>query len=141
MAGFDKDGGEGSVDPVCISVKGTPLLQIFPLNYNQKNYCKLIGSPSEKGLTQFDNKVREPSTVQFTGIVKYSQRSVIKAIRAQMKKITLSELICQFQSKSGEIDNMIIDSIEEIGEATRYDGVEVKISLTEYLEHNQRENT
>ena len=136
MADFGSDGGKGSVQAVYISVKGQPLLQIFPLNYTQKNHCTLIGSPSEQGLTQFDNKVIQPTTVQFTGIVKYSQRSVFNTIRVLMKKINLSDLICEFQSKAGDISNMIIDSLEEIGESSRYDGIEIRVSMTEYLEHS-----
>lgn len=136
MADFGSDGGKGAVQAVYISVKGAPLLQIFPLNYTQKNHCKLIGSPSEQGLTQFDNKVIEPTTVQFTGIVKYAQRSVFNTIRVLMKKINLNDLLCEFQSKAGDISNMIIDSIEEIGESSRYDGIEIRVSMTEYLEHS-----
>lgn len=137
MANFERDGGGGgSVDPVYIAIKGTPLLQIFPTNYNQKNHCTMIGSPSEKGLTQFDNKVIQPTTVQFTGVVKYSQRSVFNTIRLTMKRIKLSDIICQFQSKAGRIDNMILESIEEIGESNRYDGIEIKVVMQEYLEHN-----
>lgn len=137
MGNFNSDeGGGGAVQAVYIAVKGTPLLQIFPTNYTQKNHCTMIGSPSEGGQTQFDNKVNQPSTVQFTGIVKYQQRSVFNAIRNLMKSYKLQNLLCQFQSKAGRIDNMIIESIEEVGESNRYDGMEIKVVMQEYLEHN-----
>ena len=140
MSDFNSDGGRGSVDPVYISLKGVPLLQIFPTNYTEKNHCTMLGSPSEKGLQMFDNKVRQPSTVQFTGIVKVAQKSVFGKIRAKMKSNQLSEIICQFQSKSGSIDNMIIESLEEVGESNRYDGMEIRVSMIEYLEHNKTQS-
>ena len=140
MSDFNSDGGRGSVKPVYISIKGVPLLQIFPTNYTEKNHCTMLGSPSEKGLQMFDNKVRQPSTVQFTGIVKVAQKSVFGKIRAKMKSNQLSEIICQFQSKSGSIDNMIIESLEEVGESNRYDGMEIRVSMIEYLEHNKAQS-
>lgn len=138
MADFATDGGRGAVQPVYISVKGAPLLQIFPTSYTQKDHCSLLGSPSESGTTQYDNKVIQPSTVQFTGIVKSTQKGVFKVIRNVMKKYGLSDIICQFQSKAGQIDNMIIDSLEEVGESNRYDGIEIRVSMTEFLEHNKQ---
>lgn len=140
MADFDSDGGKGSVQAVYMSVKGMDLLQIFPTNYTQKNHCTMLGSPSEAGLQQFDNKVRQPSTVQFTGIVKYAQKAVFGKIRALMKSNTLSEILCKFQTKAGQIENMIIESIEEVGESNRYDGMEIRVSLLEYLEHNKAQS-
>ena len=137
MSDFRRDeGGGGAVQAVYIAVKGTPLLQIFPTQYTQKNHNTMIGSPSEAGLKQFDNKVIQPSTVQFTGIVKYSERAVFNLIRNMMKSYKLQNLLCAFQSKAGSIENMIIESIEEIGESSRYDGIEIRVSMQEYLEHN-----
>ena len=136
MADFETDGGQGSVQPVYLKVSGSPLLQIFPTQYNERNYCSMLGSPSEGGQMQYDNKVRQPSTVQFTGIVKYSQKDVFTVLRTMIKKIKLADIICEFQSKSGTISNMIIESIEEVGEANRYDAMEVRVKLLEYLEHN-----
>lgn len=137
MGNFNRDeGGGGAVQPVYIKVKGTPLLQIFPTHYTQKNHCTMIGSPSEGGQKQFDNKVNNPSVVQFTGIVKYAQRSVFEMIRQMMKSYQLENLLCEFQSKAGRITNMIIESLEEVGESNRYDGMEIKVSMQEYLEHN-----
>jgi len=138
MEDFEKDGGGGKVQPVYIAVQGFPLVQIFPTNYTQKDHCSLLGSPSESGTTQYDNKVTQPSTVQFTGIVKSTQKGVFKTIRDIMKKNRLSDIICQFQSKAGQIDNMIIDSLEEVGESNRYDGIEIRVSMTEFLEHNKQ---
>ena len=137
MVDFERDGGGGrKVQPVYIAVKGQPLWEIFPTQYTQKNHCTMIGSPSEKGLTQFDNKVIQPTTVQFTGIVKYSQRAVFTSIRTTMKQIKLANIICQFQSKAGRISNMILESVEEIGESSKYDGIEIRVTMQEYLEHN-----
>ena len=136
MSDFNKDGGQGKVQAVYLSVKGADLLQIFPLNYTQKNHCTMIGSPSEGGQTQFDNRVIQPSTVQFNGIVKYSERAVFTKIRVLMKSYKLEKLLCQFQTKAGRIENMVIESLEEVGESNRYDGIEIRVSLSEYLEHN-----
>ena len=138
MSDFNSDGGRGNVNPVYLSIKGTPLLQIFPTNYTEKNHCTMLGSPSESGLKMFDNKVRQPSTVQFTGILKVAQKSAMTKLRVQIKKNQLADLLCTFQSKSGTIENMIIESVEEVGESNRYDAMEIRVSLTEYLEHNKQ---
>lgn len=136
MADFSTDSEPKGMNAVSICLQDKEILTIFTTNYNQKNYCTMIGSPSEKGLTQFDNKVTQPSTVQFTGIVKSSQLGIIRTLRRRLKKINLGDLICQFQTKAGRIENMILESIEEIGESNRYDGVEIKVVMQEYLEHN-----
>jgi hypothetical protein len=137
VADFEKDNlGGNESNAVYIAIRGKRFLQIFPTNYVQKNHCTMIGSPSEKGVIQFDNKVIQPTTVQFTGIVKSSQKDVFTDIRATMKQIQLENIICQFKSKAGRIDNMILESIEEIGESSRYDGIEIKVTMQEYLEHN-----
>jgi hypothetical protein len=138
MSDFANDGGQGTVQPVYIAVKGSPLLQIFPTNYTQKDYCTLLGSPSESGTTQYDNKVRQPSTVQFTGIVKSTEKNVFNVFRNSMKKYGLSDILCKFQSKAGQIDNMILESVEEVGESNRYDGIEIRVTLTEFLTHNEK---
>lgn len=135
MSTFDRDSDQGSVQPVYLLLKGQPLLQIFTTQYTQKNHCALLGSPSEKGLKMFDNKVIQPTTIQFTGIVKHSMKSVFNAIRTFMKSNELSQILCQFQTKAGRVEKMIIESIEEIGESSRYDGMEIRVSLQEYLEH------
>lgn len=137
MGYFSSDGGTGSVKPVYLSVKGADLLQIFPTQYNQTNSCVMLGSPSESGIKQFDNKVIQPATVQLTGIVKYPERSVFTSLRNRLKELELSSILCTFQSKAGSIQNMIIESVEEIGESNRYDGIEVRVTLREYLEHNE----
>lgn len=136
MSDFSADGGNGNVQPVYVTVKGSPLLQIFPTHYSQNNSCQMIGSPAESGKMQFDNRVIQPTVVQFTGIVKYRERSVFTKIRATMKSQKLDNLKCTFMTKAGEIKNMIIESCEEIGESNRYDGMEIRMTLKEYLEHN-----
>lgn len=138
MADFTRDGARGgSVQPVLLSVNGAGLLEIFPTQYNVKNSCQLIGSPSEKGIKQIDNKVILPTTVQMTGIVKFSERGVFGKIKRTMKQNTLSKLVCVFQSKAGRASNMILENLEEIGESNRYDGIEIRVQLQEFLEHNK----
>lgn len=129
---------EGQVNPVYLKAAGadTGILTIHYTNYTQTNLCAMIGSPSEAGLMQFDNRVIQPSRVQFTGIVKHSDMDVFIDLRDRMKSKELSELLCEFYTKAGTIENMVIESLEEIGESSRYDGVEIKVSMQEYLEHN-----
>ena len=140
MGDFNADGGQGSVQAVYLKIDGESCLEIFPLNYNQKNHCTMIGSPSEGGQTQFDNRVIQPTTIQFTGIVKHEHFDIFSSLRAKMKSYQLETLKCEFQTKAGNIENMIIESLEEVGESNRYDGVEIKVSLLEYLEHNSSKN-
>lgn len=136
MEDFSADGGKGKVQPVYITVKDMKLVQIFPTHYSQKNSCALIGSPAESGKMQIDNRVIQPTVVQFTGIVKYKERSIFTTIRRTMKSQKLENLTCKFMTKAGEIKNMIIEDCEEVGESNRYDGIEIKMTLKEYLEHN-----
>lgn len=140
MADFNTDSTGGNVQSVFLSIpNGGELLEIFPTSYTQKDYCQMIGSPSEMGLMTFDNKVRMPSTVQLTGIVKYENRSIFDKLRKMTKSKNLGELRCTFQSKADEIQNMIIESVEEVGSPNRYDAMEIKISLQEYMEHGKSE--
>ena len=124
--------GEGSD-----SGEGSGLMEIFPTSYNIKNSCKLLGSPSEGGLTQYDNKVIQPSEVSFTGIIKSDYFRTVQEIRDNIDKMDLGSLKCQFMGKAGDIKNMIIETFEEIGTPNRYDAVEVKVTLREFLEHNR----
>lgn len=139
MGYFDRDGGGGgAVNPVYLQIEGHDLLQIFPLQYTEKHSCKVIGSPSEQGLEQLDNKVVQPSTVNFTGIVKYPERAVFKGIYDHIRtKRKVADLMCQFMSKAGRVSNMIVLSLEEVGDNKRYDGIEIRVSMQEYLEHNE----
>lgn len=139
---FISDGGDATsgINPVFIEVDGSPLLEIFPLNYNYKNQCALLGSPAETGMTQYDHKVIQPSTVVFTGIIKWGNFSKFDILRGNIKSHKLDNILCTFYTKSAKAEKMIINYIEEVGESTRYDGVEVKVSLTEFLEHNVMSN-
>lgn len=136
MAYFDKPSSGGRVNPVYLKIGGTNYLQIFPTSYHEKHSCALIGSPSEKGQQMMDNKVVQPATVTFTGIVKYPNKDIfVSIINHLIKKRKLENLLCTFYSKAGARGNMIVESIEEIGESNRYDGIEIKVTLKQYLIH------
>lgn len=137
---YDGGNGNGSIGPVYLQVKGADLLAIFPLNYSYKNQCLLLGSPAETGMMQYDHKVTQPATILFTGVVKYTEWRVLDEIRGNLKSRKLENILCTFYHKSGRAERMIINYIEETGESARYDGVEVKVSLTEFLEHNVASN-
>lgn len=135
---FDLDKPDGSVTPVRLKPKGEDIYTIFPTSYTTKNHCQMLGSPSEWGLKQFDNKVIQPSTVQLTGIIKSENaESTLTKLRKQIKMLSLENTLCEFQGKGGTMQKMIIESIEEVGEPNRYDAVEVRISLLEFLEHSK----
>ena len=141
MAYFDADnGGGGAVSPVYLKVSGQSLLEIFPTSYHSSMPNALLGSPSEEGLEWLDNKVIQPITIDFTGIVKYPKRHVFQTIRQNMRKHTLSDILCTFYSKAGYYAKMLIKQLEEIGDSNKYDGIEIKVSLHEYLEHGQNNN-
>ena len=112
-------------------------MEVFPTSYNVKDSCKLLGSPSEGGLTMYDNKVLQPRTVSFTGILKAPYFSMIPAMREIVATQSLAQSKCKFQGKGGQVSDMIIESFEEVGDKNRYDAVEVKFVLREYLEHNK----
>ena len=135
---FLSDGGQsnGGVKPVYLQVKGTPMMQIFPLSYTYKNNCALLGSPSELGVKQYDHKVIQPSTVSFTGVIKYTNWELLDEIRDSLRSHKLENCLCTFYTKSGKAEKMMIDTLEEIGDNHRYDGVEIRVQLTEFLEHN-----
>ncbi len=135
---FLSDGGQknGEVGAVYLKVKSTPLLQIFPTSYSHKNNCALLGSPGETGMQQYDHKVIQPSTVSFTGVIKYTNWQVLELIRTSLRSHKLSNCLCTFYTKSGQAERMMINELEEIGRSEKYDGVEIRVSLTEFLEHN-----
>jgi hypothetical protein len=100
----------------------------------------LIGSPTETGEEWLDNKVIQPITIELTGIVKYPKRQVFQKIRQNMSKHTLEDILCTFYSKAGYYENMLIKQLEESGESSKYDGIIIKVSLHEYLEHGKNHN-
>lgn len=137
MADLNSDGGQGAISPVTLAVAEKALIEVFPTSYNYKSHCSFLGSPSEKGLMQYDNKVIQPATVQFTGIVKYEHwDDILKILRWQTKSQDLGKIRCTFYGKTGRAENMLIESVEEVGESEMYDGVEIRVQLQEYLEHN-----
>ena len=137
MANFSSDGGSGTADPVYLQVDGQGLLMIFPLSYQAKTHCALLGSPSETGRMQYDNKVVQPTEVNFTGVVKYAYRHVVERIVRHVKEVySLGNLMCTLHTKSGTYKNLIVESFEEKGDSHRYDGIEVSAKLQEYLEHS-----
>ena len=89
---------------------------------------------------QYDNKVIQPRVVTFTGILKQPYFTSIPGIRRSVESTSLSRSLCKFYGKGGGVSNMVIESFEEIGDRNRYDAVEVKFVLKEYLEHNVNED-
>ena len=138
---FINDTKKENMTPVVLHANGGDYYQIYPTSYVQKNSCQLIGSPSEMGLQQFDNKVRQPISIQMTGIVKYeNSKTVFTPLRMLIKEVKLSKMLCEFQTKAGQVKKMVIESIEEVGDPSRYDAMEIRVSLVEYLEHNVNSN-
>lgn len=141
MGDFTSDGGGGTVTPVYLSASGIDAMEIFPTSYNVKDSAKLLGSPSESGLMQYDNKVTQPREITFTGILKHPFGDTIDAMRELVADNDLGNILCTFQGKGGKVDKMVIESFEEIGTSNRYDAVELKFVLREYLEHNNSKST
>lgn len=133
-ADFTGDGCSNR-NPVYLAPSGGSLMSIFPTSYNIKENCKLIGSPVESGEIRFDHKVKMPTTVTFTGILKEPKYSDIAKLKKAIEAEDISECMCKFYGKAGTVDNMIIESFEEIGDKNRLDAVEVRVSLREYLIH------
>lgn len=140
MAYFDSDGASGTVAPVYLKVAGSSLLEIYPTSYHANMSNALLGSPSEDGVEWIDSKVLKPMTIQFKGIVKFPKRRVFHEIRANMRKHTLADIMCEFYSKAGYYQKMMVETLEEVGESTRYDGIEINVKLHEYLEHGSKKN-
>lgn len=143
MSYFSADQAPDSsgVEPVYIKVAGGELVQIFPLNYNATHSAALLGSPSEKGVTQYDNKVIQPKRIEFTGILKASEVQVVKKLEKSLYTHNLKNMKCTFYGKSGEISsNMLIETFSEIGNNDTYDAVTVHVKLAEFLEHNMSSN-
>ena len=136
MAGFEGDGGAGK-DPVYIMVSGGSAVEIFPLSYNIKDHCKMLGSPSETGLMQCDHKVIQPREVTFTGVLKRPYFKRIAGFRRSVNSMSLGTSLSAFVGKGGQVKKMFIVAFEEIGQNNRFDGVEVKFTMQEYLEHNR----
>lgn len=131
-----KTKGGASEGKVLLKVKGTSLVELQVTSYTQTDPYQMIGSPSEAGLIQFDNRIRQPIQVQVKGIVNIRDKKIITAMRGAAKSNKLSDLKCSFMTKVGEVKDMIIENIDVQGDSHRYNGVEVSIRLKEFLEHN-----
>ena len=140
MAGyFTADGCDNgaSVESVYLKIKGKEYIEIFPTSYDANCPCDLLGSPSEKGTIQYDNKVVKPTVIQFTGIVKIEYNTLIERIQEHLRKDRkVADLMCTVYTKGAIYDKMIIKSIKERGDQNRYDAIEISVELEEYLEHN-----
>ena len=140
MAGGSFEGdGCNCPNPVYIKIAGGGVTEIFPLTYNIKDTCKMLSSPSEGGLQQCDHKVVQPRVVTFSGIIKRAYYPRIGSFRKAVETMTMSAALCSFMGRSGEVKQMFLTDFEEVGQSNRMDGVEVKFTLTEYLEHNKDE--
>ena len=137
MAGNFEMDGCNCPNPVYIMISGARIAEIFPLNYNVKDTCKMLGSPSEGGLQQCDHKVVQPRVVSFTGILKKSYYHEIKGYRHCVEAMNMGTALCSFMGRGGQVNKMFLTEFEEIGNSNRLDSVEVKFTLTEYLEHNK----
>ena len=141
MSTFNADSTSASskngINPVYIKVHGRDLLQIFPLQYQRKDFCALLGSPSEMGVQKYDHKVIKPTSVQFTGVIKYEYYNLFEIIRDSIKQSDLEVILCEFYGKAGSVSKMLIESMDEVGNSTRFDGVEVRITMQEYLVHSK----
>lgn len=135
---FNSDGatnGNG-VGAVYLETADGALVEIFPLRYSYANNCALLGSPAESGMIQYDHKVIQPSVINFIGVVKYEGWKALSKIRAALRSMTLDNMLCTFYTKARTAKRMMIEQLEETGNNTRYDGVEIKVVLKEFLEHN-----
>lgn len=135
---FDEDDASGQ-GYVSLSTPSGDMKYIFVLEYNVAMKCALIGSPSELGIQQVDNKVLQPTTIDMRGIVKLSKaKGLVAALKNQTRTKTLSKIENKFTGKSGNSwDKMVIVDFAEMGRSERFDAIEVKIVLQEYLEHNK----
>ena len=126
------------VDPVYIVLaKGGSLDPIFPTHYSVKHRCKLLGSPSEKGVIEYDNKVVQPTIINFTGIIKNEFFDKLETLQKNLLETRrLEDMMCTVYTKAGTYEKMILQEVEEVGESNRYDAVEARIVLEEYLEHS-----
>lgn len=135
---FDIDDASGQ-GYVSLSTPSGVIKYIFVLEYNVSMKCALIGSPSELGVQQVDNKVLQPTTIDMRGIVKLSKaKGIVAAMKNQTRAKTLSKIVNKFTGKSGNSwDKMIIVDFAEMGRSERFDAIEVRIVMQEYLEHNK----
>ncbi|MBO6031933.1 MAG: hypothetical protein J6Q22_10870 [Prevotella sp.] len=133
-ASLTEDGGNS----VYLSTSKGDLIQIFPTSYNVKDSCRLLGSPLENGETRFDHKALDPRTITFTGILKSPNFQIISKISNAVASQDLKECLCTFVGKGGTVKNMIIKTFEEVGDKNRYDAVEVRFTLQEYLVHQSK---
>ena len=131
MGDLIADGG----NKVFLSTSSGSLFELFPTSYNVKDSSKLLGSPAESGEIKYDHKVIQPRVVTFTGILKAPYFSEIRSLRNSVASQDLSKCICTFVGKGGTVKNMIIESMEEVGDKNRFDAVELKFTLKEYLVH------
>lgn len=127
------------IQPVRLKIGGIDLIEIFPLQYSNAQPVALLGSPSELGKMRYDHKIIKPKKISFSGLMKKAHFAKVKNLieKAVRSFDPNGFLFCIFYSKAGTAMRMMIEQFDETGNNQRLDAVEVKVSLSEFLEHGK----
>ena len=125
---------EGGVAACWFKCESVSLLGIYGMNVSVNTQCRFLGTPSEQGIMRLDNKVPVPTTATFVGFVKPLTFSKLASARKTIFKNEVDR--GTLYTKNAVYENMMIESMQELCSHERFDCIEVRINLKDYLEEN-----
>ena len=108
--------------------------EIFISSVNESYSISVLGSPGEKGIVKFDNRVRNPTIVSIEGNVRESSYAVLKKLRSLQKKGNLNEALCKFYGRDGEcVSNLVVTKLVVRTTSDRLNMVGISLELQEFI--------
>lgn len=140
MTDFNTENPESvnSIAPAYIKMPDGTLTHFFMTQYSAKHRVALLGSPSEKGIMELDNKVIQPKIITARGLMKYQSFEDLNKLYETLRKKIIKEIVIKFYCKSKKVcSNMLLQELEELGTNDKIDAIEVVITMQEFLAHGK----
>lgn len=93
----------------------------------------MIGSPGEKGIQYFDNKVRMPITVSLTGLVMERAYTDLDMAAKSIEAGDLANSLCTFYGRGETVEDLVMTRFVCSASTEHFDAIEVEIELMEYI--------
>lgn len=125
---FNRDDGL-----VFLATESGVMNAIYMSRYRIERTARMIGSPGENGIQNFDNKVRMPITVSLTGLIMESSYSDLGEARKSFEAGDLQGSLCYFYAREETVENLVITRLVGSASTEHFDAIEVEIELMEYI--------
>lgn len=106
------------------------IVRILATEINIQDSVKITKYPTEKGITIIDNRVNQPSVIEFKAVAEDKNIGALYELRSLLRKgVNTFTVVC----KSSVYSNMVLESIKEDDKSDMYDAVEVVLRFVEAL--------